>query len=217
MDTEKESIQQANLYADVEWPQDCRNISRICFTTKINELDEEGAVGKIYNDSYNSNNNSDGTLGIPFFPEWSRYGNYVEWRDDLNEGLTLSMPNCNVYKSEYFDEFKLEDLNKSVPPICPSCVPLTYPKICLEGGGIVPKGDATAEGLEKDGGDVEFNIYPISLLYSNNYTYWWPHIKEHLPIDEETGLVLDEYEYETKWVWAEEIDKYETVSTWVKT
>ena len=208
MDLEKESIQQANLYADVEWPEDCRNISRICFTTKINENE-----GDSHDDSFNSNNNSEGTLGIPFYPTWS---NYIEWRDDLNKGLTLSMPNWNVYKSEYTDGFKLEELNKSVPPVCPSCVPLTYPKIGLEGGGVVPKGDETEEALVKDGGDVEFNIYPISLLYSSNYTYWWPNTKKHLPVDEKTGMVLDEYEYETKWVWAEEIDKYETVSTWVK-
>lgn len=201
--TDDQCTQQAQLYAEIVFEHQsgdsCESISRICFTTN-----EDGS---------NSNNGNGNTPGlkytIPFEPlSYPQARGCYQNKSWWPSSLTLHNPTFDVYRSERSDK-EPEELNKSVPPICSSCVQITYPGIGYEGGGLVPKGDSSEEVFDKD---IEFNVYPISLLRQQP-TYWYNPTDKHLPDD---GY----YTYNEKssdgkfegWVWAEEVDKYKNVS-----
>ena len=59
---------------------------------------------------------------------------------------------------------------------------------------------------------VSFNIFSTALL--NNYYYWYTPKKKRLPVDK-YGDPKTGYVYGVDWVWAEEIDQYESVSKYI--
>lgn len=206
--TKDQCTQQSQLYAEIVFENQsgasCESISRICFTTN-----KDGSS----DDSNNGNGNTSGLkITTPFDPFYypEAYGchqNDSRWP----LALTLHNPTFDVYRSER-SEKEPEELNKSVPPICSSCVQITYPGIGYEGGGLVPKGDSSEEVFNED---IEFNVYPISLLRQQP-TYWYKPTDKHLPDD--GYFTYNKKSADGKfegWVWAEEVDKYKNVSHYV--
>lgn len=190
-----------DLYLQIQANNGCVYIPRICPVVSM-----EGCV------SNNSNNNTYGFAKcLPFSPNYDTEAFTALRKKYFKDWMTLHNITYDVYTSEVIQqEPETDDWHAPYPPICPTCSPITFPKIGLEGGQKKPKEDEFAENSFGD--DVESNIYSLSVLQSK--AMWANPGKEHLPVDEE-GNPKEGYVYGVDWVWAEEIDKYESVSTYV--
>lgn len=212
----------ADLYAVLKDDRNCQNAVRLCPIC----TPEDVYV------SYNNNNNTIGRLR-PARPYKTtehyrlQYENggiedpSVVYRiypiNNWNEGVTLHEVDYNKYVPETYDISTRDPEDQSwhtlIPPICSSCVKLTFPVCGYEGGQIIPEGDYEAENAF----DVEFedfNFFNKDLLNSQSHSYWWNSYTEHIPVEVDTGIPI--YQHERDWVWAEEFHKYEQVSTWVE-
>lgn len=190
-----------DLYLQIQANNGCVYIPRICPVVSM-----EGCV------SNNSNNNTYGFANcLPFSPNYDTEAFTALRQKYFKDWMTLHNITYDVYTSEVIQQKPdTEDWHAPYPPICPTCSPITFPKIGLEGGKNKPKEDELAESSFGD--DIEANIYSLSVLQSK--AMWANPGKEHLPVDEE-GNPKEGYVYGVDWVWAEEIDKYESVSTYV--
>lgn len=190
-----------DLYLQIQANNGCVYIPRICPVVSM-----EGCV------SNNSNNNTYGFAQcLPFSPNYDKEAFTALRKKYFRDWITLHNITYDIYTSEVIQQKQeTDDWHAPYPPICPSCAPITFPKIGLEGGKKKPEEDENADSSFGD--DIDANVYSLSIL--QNKAMWANPGKEHLPVDEE-GNPEEGYVYGVNWVWAEEIDKYESVSTYV--